>query len=134
MFDLHNKKVLVTGSTQGIGLAIAKCLADFGAAVYVNGVSDKEKTKAAAKQVKNIAKQLAPYGVTVNNLSPGVIETPRNEQVLSDAEYKSQVLKGIPCGYAGSPRDCAAGALLLCSDEGRYITGTDLVIDGGMHL
>ena len=92
-------------------------------------------TKAAQMNlVTNLAKQLAPYGITVNNMAPGVIATPRNEEALSDKEYEKKVLDGIPCGYAGTAEDCAGGVLLLCSVEGRYITGTDLVIDGGMHL
>ena len=84
--------------------------------------------------VRNLAKQLAPKGVTVNNLSPGVIDTPRNEEALSDPNYAGQVMAGIPCGFAGTPEDCAYAFLLLCSREGRYITGIDLVVDGGMHL
>ncbi len=84
--------------------------------------------------VMNLAKQLAPFGVTVNNLSPGVIATPRNEDALGDAEYKKQVLSSIPCGFAGTAEDCAAPLLLLASNEGRYITGADLVVDGGMRL
>ena len=92
-------------------------------------------TKAAQYNlVRNVAKQMASRGVTVNNISPGVIATPRNESVLSDPEYLKKVMDGIPCGYAGRAEDCSGGVLLLCSEEGRYITGTDLVIDGGMHL
>lgn len=84
--------------------------------------------------VSNLAKQLAPFGVTVNSLSPGVIATPRNEAALNDQTYKKQVLSSIPCGYAGKAEDCAAPLLLLASCEGRYITGCDLVVDGGMKL
>ena len=92
-------------------------------------------TKAAQMNlVQNLAVQLAPFGITVNNMAPGVIATPRNEAVLNDSEHVAKVLSKIPVGYAGTSEDCAAGVLLLCSDEGRYITGIDLVIDGGMHL
>ena len=84
--------------------------------------------------VRNIAKQVAASGVTVNNLSPGVIATPRNETALSDPVYTAKVLAGIPAGYAGQAQDLAAAALLLCSNEGRYITGIDLPVDGGMGL
>ena len=84
--------------------------------------------------VKNLAKQVAPYGVTVNNLPPGVIATPRNADALADEEYAKKVLAGIPMGYAGAAEDMVAAPLLLCSDEGRYITGIDLVVDGGMSL
>ena len=242
MFDLTGKKALVTGATQGIGLAIARVLGERGATVYVNGASSLEKCRAAAETVpngvpvqadlidpqgadrlfeqtgpvdilvlnasvqfrtqwdaiegeelekqlqlnfktslrlmqlhsahmkeqrwgrivtvgsvqqykphpdmavyaatkaaqmnlvQNLAAQLAPYGITVNNMAPGVIATPRNEAALADPEYAPKVYAKIPAGYAGTAEDCAGGVLLLCSEEGRYITGIDLIIDGGMHL
>lgn len=84
--------------------------------------------------VKNIAKQVATYGITVNNLCPGVIATPRNEEALSNEEYKQKVLNGIPTGYAGEADDCAYAALYLCSNEARYVTGSEIIVDGGMHL
>ena len=242
MFDLTGKKALVTGSTQGIGFAIAKCLYGQGAQVIVHGGTSEEKCRAAAEAlgglpyaveplgvsgcadrlyektgdvdilvlnasvqirkkwheiteeeyrrqmdtnflsslqliqkytpsmrakgwgrvvtvgsvqqykphrdmlvyagskdalmslVRNLAKQLAPEGVTVNNMSPGVIATPRNADALGDPEYSKQVYAGIPMGYAGEASDCAGATLLLCSEEGRYITGTDITVDGGMRL
>ena len=92
-------------------------------------------TKAAQmKLVKNIAPSLAPFGVTINNVAPGAIDTPRNEAALSDAEFKKKLIERIPCGYVGEPCDISPTVLLLCSDEGRYITGTDVTIDGGMSL
>ena len=89
---------------------------------------------AIASLTENIAKQTAGDGVTVNMLLPGVIATPRNDAALSDPVYRGQVLAKIPAGYAGEAEDCAAAALLLCSDAGRYITGSALYVDGGMHL
>lgn len=243
MFDLKGKRALVTGSTQGIGKAIAAGLARQGAAVIIHGASDMEKCRLAAADiqgeaelavadlsqpqcaqtlyeqtggvdilvlnasvqvrrpwdeitadefdlqintnlkaslmliqryaphmkargwgrilalgsvqqykphkdmaayaaskcaqmslVQNLAQQLAPFGITVNNLSPGVIATPRNAGALNDPDYARRLMAGIPLGFAGLAEDCAAPALLLCSEEGRYITGIDLIVDGGMHL
>ena len=92
-------------------------------------------TKAAQlKMVQNFAPILAPFGITVNNIAPGAINTPRNEEALRDSEFKKKLEKSIPCGYIGKPEDIAPAALLLCSEEGRYITGSDFIIDGGMHL
>ena len=82
----------------------------------------------------NLAKQFAACGVTVNNVAPGVIETPRNEEALKDKEYSKKVLEGIPMGVAGVPEDCVGAVLLLCSEAGRYITGENIDIDGGMKL
>ena len=89
---------------------------------------------AQVNMARNLAKQLAPDGITVNNVAPGVIETPRNSEALSDKEYAKQVIAGIPLGYAGVPQDCNGLILTLCSDAGRYITGADIFIDGGMSL
>jgi NAD(P)-dependent dehydrogenase (short-subunit alcohol dehydrogenase family) len=77
---------------------------------------------------------VAKDGVTVNNLVPGLIVTPRNDEALANVEYAKKVLSGIPTGFAGQPSDCAGAALLLCSDAGRYITGVELPVDGGMKL
>ena len=84
--------------------------------------------------VRSYAKQLAPHGITINNLAPGIIETDRNVEALADADYRARMLAMVPAGRLGQPEDCAAAALLLCSDAGSYITGADLYIDGGMCL
>jgi NAD(P)-dependent dehydrogenase (short-subunit alcohol dehydrogenase family) len=84
--------------------------------------------------VKNLAKQLAPWGITINNISPGVIYTDRNKTALDDSIYMKEVLNNIPCGYIGKPEDCVGSMLFLCSEEARYITGIDLLVDGGLHL
>lgn len=92
-------------------------------------------TKAAQKKLcENIAPSLAPFGITVNNVAPGAIDTPRNRAALADAGFCKAVVGSIPAGYIGEPRDIAPAVLLLCSDEGRYITGSEIVVDGGMHL
>lgn len=89
---------------------------------------------ALGNMARNLARQLAPRGVTVNVLAPGVILTQRNAGVLEDEAYREAVLSGIPMGRMGEPVDCAGAALLLCSEAGRYITGVELLVDGGMHL
>lgn len=92
-------------------------------------------SKAALQSmVENLAVQLAPNGITVNNLAPGVILTDRNIDALNDTAYKQKVLSKIPVGFCGESQDCAGAALLLCSEAGRYITGICLMVDGGMSL
>jgi len=92
-------------------------------------------TKAALENlVRSLAPQLASDGITINNLAPGAIATARNEQVLADEAYLRRVLAKIPAGFIGEPTDCAGLAVLLCSDAGRYITGQDIFVDGGMRL
>ena len=92
-------------------------------------------TKVAQKKmVENFAPALAPYGITINNVAPGAIDTPRNEEMLKDEAVRKSVDAKIPCGYVGKPSDISPAVLLLCSDEGRYITGAEIIIDGGMRL
>lgn len=89
---------------------------------------------AVMKLVEVIAKQVAPFGVTVNNVSPGAIATPRNESVYNDEEKRKAVEACIPMGRFGTPEDCVGAVLMLCGDQGAYITGVDINIDGGMKL
>ncbi|MBE5732403.1 MAG: SDR family oxidoreductase [Clostridiales bacterium] len=92
-------------------------------------------TKCAVMSIiKNIAKQVAPFGVTLNNVSPGAIATPRNESIYNDEEKRKAVESVIPMGRFGQPFDCVGAVMLLCSEQGCYITGSDIVIDGGMRL
>lgn len=84
--------------------------------------------------VKNIAKYAAPHGVTVNNIAPGAIDTPRNADVCRDPAARAAVESAIPLGRFGMPDDCVGAVLLLCSEAGGYITGSDIIIDGGLRL
>lgn len=89
---------------------------------------------AQTNMVKSLATQLAGFGITVNNVAPGVIYTDRNVEALSDPEYAQKVTDSIPSGFYGMPEDCEGIVSLLCSDEGRYITGQNIFVDGGKSL
>jgi glucose 1-dehydrogenase len=92
-------------------------------------------TKAAqANMVRNLARQFAASGVTVNNLAPGVFETDRNAEALADPAYRARVLDAIPARAFAQPVDIAGAALMLCSEAGRYVTGADIPVDGGLGL
>lgn len=84
--------------------------------------------------VRNLAKQLGSDGITINNLAPGVILTDRNVTALANEDYAARVRDLVPLRSFGEPSDCVGAALLLCSDAGRYITGVDVRVDGGMGL
>ena len=89
---------------------------------------------AQTNMVQSLAVQLAPYGITVNNVAPGVIATDRNAQALADPVYAKIVADSIPMGYYGKPEDLAGIVSLLCSEDGRYITGQSIYADGGKSL
>jgi glucose 1-dehydrogenase len=90
-------------------------------------------TKAAQHNwALNLARQLGPYGVTVNNLAPGVIATARNRaQLAVDGE---KLVARVPVGRTGTPQDLVGAAMLLCSDAGAYIHGANLLVDGGRAI
>ncbi len=92
-------------------------------------------TKAAqTNMVKSLSLQLAPFGITVNNVAPGVIYTDRNVEALSDQEYAKKVMASIPVGFWGMPEDCTGIVDLICSEEGKYITGQNIFVDGGKSV
>lgn len=84
--------------------------------------------------VQNFAMHFADKGITVNNLAPGVIGTPRIEKEVPESEERIEKRLETPSGRIGQPEDCAAMALLLCSEAGNFITGQNIFVDGGMSL
>ena len=92
-------------------------------------------TKSAQENlVRGVARQVAPEGITVNNLCPGVFNTDRNRECLADPVYGPKVAAAIPMHDYAVPEDAAGAALLLASDAGRYITGATIAVDGGLGL
>jgi glucose 1-dehydrogenase len=84
--------------------------------------------------METAARELAPKKVRVVNVAPGAIVTPINRFVLDDPEAKHAVQSEIPLARMGRPEEIAAAVAWLASDEASYITGTTIVVDGGMSL
>ena len=82
---------------------------------------------------KGLAKELAPYGVRVNAVSPGVIDTPYHEQFSSPEMMKGYV-NGIPLGRVGKPDEVAKVIAFLASDAASYLAGETIEINGGMFM
>lgn len=97
-------------------------------------------TKAAVMQLTRVvAVQYAPKGIRVNCVVPGQLHTPMVETRLAKQRFGGDVemllasrRKRIPLGFMGDGRDTANAALFLASDEAQFITGTEIIVDGGM--
>ena len=82
---------------------------------------------------KGLAKELAPFGIRVNAVSPGVIDTHYHEQ-FSTPEMMKGYVSGIPLGRVGTPEEVAAVICFLASDASSYLAGETIEINGGMFM
>ena len=80
---------------------------------------------------KSLAGEWAPRGVRVNSVSPGYIRTPLTELGMSKEEWSNVWLSSTPMGRLAEPREIAPAVLYLASDASSFVTGTNLVVDGG---
>lgn len=83
---------------------------------------------------RGLALELAPHGIRVNAIAPGTTETALNREALSDDEVAAQRLATIPLGRFGAPEDHVGAAIFYASDESSWITGSCLVVDGGITV
>ena len=81
---------------------------------------------------KVMANELATYKINVNSISPGATETPMTQGMLNDPKTREGFIKNIPWGRIGKPEDIANTAVFLASDDADYLTGVNVVVDGGM--
>ncbi len=84
--------------------------------------------------MKSIAQELGEKGIRVNSIAPGAIKTPINRMAWETEEAEKELLKLIPYGRVGIPKDIGNVTVWLSSDESDYIHGQTIVVDGGMAL
>jgi NAD(P)-dependent dehydrogenase (short-subunit alcohol dehydrogenase family) len=90
-------------------------------------------TKAGvALLTRQMALEWGPTGIRVNAVAPGLIDAGMSEPIYEDADIRARREGRVPLGRLGSADDVAAAALFLLSDEASYITGTELLVDGGV--
>ena len=103
------------------------------AKVPIRGMADYCVSKAGVWMLtKVLARELAPNGIRVNTVAPGLIDTPMTIAVTSDEERRQRRIEAIPLARLGQPQDIAEAALFLLSDAASYITGQILHPDGGI--
>jgi len=82
--------------------------------------------------MRNLAMELAPHKINVNNIAPGAIATPINQSVLDNPTEREHAIEEIPWGRFGQPAEVASVALFLASSESDYVTGSTYYVDGGL--
>jgi NAD(P)-dependent dehydrogenase (short-subunit alcohol dehydrogenase family) len=139
----HVMAVNATGVFLGTKHAIGPMLAAGGGSIInissiygivgsINSASYHASKGAVRTFTKAAAAQYAAQGVRVNSVHPGFVDTPMTQPIHDDPERAGSRLAQTPAGHFGQPIDIAHGCLFLASDESRWMTGAELVIDGGM--
>ncbi len=118
-----------------ISTSVREPIPDLGVSNTVRG--------AVASWAKTLSRELAPQGITVNNVLPGFTDTARIAQIVadrmqkenrSDAEIRAAMLASVPAGRFAQPQETAAMIAFLCSPAAAYVTGQSIAVDGGrMH-
>jgi glucose 1-dehydrogenase len=83
---------------------------------------------------RSLSRELAGDRINVNNIAPGLIETPMTQDRVDDPEALEKSLARIPWGRVGQPKEIARVALFLASDDGDYVTGQTWTMDGGLTM
>jgi NAD(P)-dependent dehydrogenase (short-subunit alcohol dehydrogenase family) len=99
------------------------------------GFSESASYCAAKGGVRSLTKSLAvefgSKGIRINSVHPGVVESPMTKAGLKDKSMEKETISKVPLGRVGKPEDIANAVLFLSSDAASYITGEELVVDGG---
>ena len=117
---------------RGRGYGRILNLASIMSHISLPGRSAYSASKAALLGVtRALAQELAEDGITVVAISPGPFATEMNQGLINNPELNRQFMASVPLGRWGQPEDIGKLALYLCSDAAGFITGTDILIDGG---
>jgi NAD(P)-dependent dehydrogenase (short-subunit alcohol dehydrogenase family) len=115
--------IVITSSTNGFQGEVNSCAYD-------------ASKGALLMLIRSLAVSLAPHGIRVNGIAPGLIRTPLTQEwmVPQAKELLTHYENKILLGHVGAPEDCAGAVVFLCSEAARYITGEVIVVDGGLTV
>jgi len=117
---------------RGTGYGRVLCMTSIMSHVSLPQRSAYSASKAAVLGlIRALALELATEGITVNGISPGPFATEMNLPIVNNPELNAQFVANIPVGRWGKVEDIGSLASFLCSDAASFITGTDILIDGG---
>ncbi|MBW2030816.1 MAG: 3-oxoacyl-ACP reductase FabG [Deltaproteobacteria bacterium] len=119
---------IMARSKQGVIVNIGSQLGEVARPNKAHYVSSKGGVKMLTKA---LAVELAPYGIRVNNVAPGPVDTDLAAPVLSDPRLRSEVIGRLPIGRIGKPSEIVGAVIFLASDAASFITGVTLYVDGG---
>ncbi len=125
-------KSAIPALRQAGGGAIVNMSSQLGLVGTDNSSPQYQASKGAVRLLtKTTAIQYASEGIRANSVHPGPIATPRNAERRADPALYALMVSRIPIGRYGRPEEIAKGALYLASDDAAFVTGSELVIDGG---
>jgi NAD(P)-dependent dehydrogenase (short-subunit alcohol dehydrogenase family) len=125
-------KTAIPALRQAGGGAIINISSQLGLVGVDNSSPQYQASKGAVRLLtKATAMQYAAEGIRVNSVHPGPIATPRTAARRADPQHYAATIARIPLGRYGQPEEVAAGVVYLASDEAAFVTGSELVIDGG---
>jgi L-rhamnose 1-dehydrogenase len=124
-------RVMVEQGSGGRIIAISSISAEFGGSRQAHYCASKAGINLL---VKSMAISLGPYGITVNAVLPGTVETEINREALADPAVRDYWAKRAPLGRLGQPDDVAGPALFFATEDSAWCTGALLVVDGGTSV
>src|SRR5437764_1427627 len=134
MGKLDGKVALISGGARGQGAAEAETFAREGAKVVFGDIRDAEgkKVEAAIRIFTKVtASQHAKHRIRCNSVHPGPIDTEMLHSAIPDKDALQRRLQRVPLGRMGTVAEIVTAVLYLASDDSAYMTGSELVIDGG---
>lgn len=97
------------------------------------GAADYDCSKGALRNLtRTLVLEVSDMGMTVNNIAPGMVLTPFNQQAIDDPDFRQEQVKSIPLKRAAQPEEIGRLAVFLASSEADYVTGATYVMDGGL--